>query len=250
MDNLPTYILGSSKSRLFATLIGNQLILDIITFGQHGRLGDKVDKDLRLLSTERSNISVLQVGVVPGSLTTNIVDVLGEGGKLTIVDPIGFQLERARANITRHTRKNLVELPHIHFVNDVGERMAFSDDSYDAIILFFLLHELPIGIQREILERSIRMLKRNGLIIIGDFSRPNCALGRFLISTLAHLGQSFLLPFINTSIADLLPSGTGRIAKEEFFFFQTFQLVVISKVALQSSPVLDGSAWNPTPSYK
>lgn len=220
MKNNPSYILPWNRSRLFLALVDNQQILNSITCGQHYRLGEKVLEEMNLLKAQRTKTRVLQIGAIPGSLTKRISKALGENGELVIVDPISFQLERLK--------KKLGPLQNIQFIQAIGENLPYPDKSFDLVVIFFLFHELPVEIQKRVVGESLRLLSRNGEIIIADFSKPNCMAGKLLISIFSVFGEKYLQSFIKTPIRSFLSLPASNIIKQEFFFCHTFQFVVVT----------------------
>ncbi len=118
--------------------------------------------------------------LAPGS---KIVDMGSADGStvfaMAVMNPdykfIGIDHDR---NLVRQAR-DLYQLPNLEFIcGDVGSHDVLPDNSVDAIINSFILHEVYSHthcnerIVEEIIENHFRILKPDGLLFIRDFSLP------------------------------------------------------------------------------
>jgi len=220
MNRFPSYILPFSRSRLFASFVDNQIVLNLLTCWQHQTLGNRVVQELRYLKSQKGNISILQVGFIPGSLSNNIAQLISSEGKLTIVDPLSFQIERAK--------KKLARFQNVEFIEGIGENIPYSANTFDVIIIFFLFHEVPVDARQKILGESLRILHTDGSIIYCDFSKPSCIAGTILTAAFSLFGEKYLYSLINADVQKMFSIEKMKILSQEGYFCNTFQFLIVS----------------------
>ena len=100
-----------------------------------------------------------------------------------------------------------------------GADLGFAEGTYDRLVLFFLLHEVPLEVRRRVLSEAMRVVKPGGQVVIVDYHRPSRwhplrTLMRFVLKTL----EPFALDLWRHEVAEWLPpSVAGRpIAKETY----------------------------------
>lgn len=215
MKKQPPYLLPFTRSRIFGAFVDNQLLLDLITYGQHRIIGERVVKELNILKSLGQRVKVLQIGFAPGSLSVKIAHILENSGELAILDPLPFQLERAK--------KKLSNFGSVHYFEGIGEDVPFPDASFDAIILFFLFHEIPSDVRANIMKKALRLIHKGGAVIVCDFAKPTCMLGKVLVFFFSLFGEKYLPSFLKEGI----PSNKGRIAAQESYLCNTFQFSIV-----------------------
>ena len=103
--------------------------------------------------------------------------------------------------------------------------------SYDQVLLFFLLHEMPAGVRERTLSEALRVLKPGGKLVIVDFHKP--ALWnpfRYLYPPMFRLLEPFALDIWKEPIEDWLPEEfTPAQLTRETLFGGLYQKVVIQK---------------------
>ena len=103
--------------------------------------------------------------------------------------------------------------------------------SYDWVMLFFLLHEQPADVRAKTLGEAFRVVKPDGKVLIVDFAKPRAWNPfRYLWCVFLAIFEPFALDLWWTDMADLLPP-TWKDAKLErqSFFGGLFQKVVVSR---------------------
>ncbi len=178
-------------------------IISAILFGQYRLLRDATIDRLAAADTGRT----LQLTCVYGDLTNRILDAT-EPEPLHITDVANLQLELARrkapAEQLQATRMNV-------------ERLAYQDGSFDTIVIFFLLHEMPPVARSAVLRESLRCLAPGGRLLITEYAeRPE---GHFLyrnrwIRRLLERAEPFLASFWHESLTALVQRLADQLGRQ------------------------------------
>lgn len=135
-------------------------LVNAILFGNYGRLRDAALADLG----EQVQGRTLQVACVYGNLTVKLCDRLADGASLDVVDILPVQLDNLRRKLAPGSRVTLKR-------GDASS-LDTDDQSYEQVLLFFLLHEMPEAVRRGTLSEALRVLKPGGKLVITDYHRP------------------------------------------------------------------------------
>ena len=141
-------------------LFERQWLLELILFGNYGRLRDATLAELGATVTGRT----LQVACAYGDLTPRLHERLGARASLDVVDVLPIQL--------RNLASKLPADPRVTLVQSDACALPFADDHYDQVLLFFLLHEQPRHVRRATLSEAMRVVKPGGKVVIVDYHRP------------------------------------------------------------------------------
>ena len=141
-------------------LFEREWLVNAILFGNYGRLRDAALDDLGATIDGRT----LQIACVYGDLTPRLRKRMAHGARLDVVDILPVQLN----NLTR----KLPPDERIALMHADASSLACADASYDQVLLFFLLHEMPEGVRRATLSEAMRVLKPGGKLVIVDYHRP------------------------------------------------------------------------------
>lgn len=163
---LPTYLqqtywwayLHPMSVRIFE----RQWLINLILWGNFEKLRDiTLDEIGSIIQGD-----ILQIACVYGNFTERLLKRLSESAQLAVIDVAMVQLDNLKSKVSNH--KNLT-LYHQDSTN-----LQFADNSFDSVIIFFLLHEQPSTFRVETLMQAIRVVKpTSGKIIIVDYHRPN-----------------------------------------------------------------------------
>ena len=105
---------------------------------------------------------VLQAACVYGDFSPHLARLLGAEGRLDIVDIAPIQIENCRRKLGR--------FPHARVrVADAAEP---GGGPYDVVCCFFLLHELPDGHKREVIDGLLSSLAPGGKVVFVDYHMP------------------------------------------------------------------------------
>lgn len=120
---------------------------------------------------------ILQLTCVYGSLTPNILKALSPHN-LHITDVAQVQLEKTRSKAPDKDRVLATRMN--------AEQLAYKNNVFSTIVLFFLLHEMPHEARIRTLSECMRVLKKDGKLLLTEYAPlPNKhLLYRFLPSRL------------------------------------------------------------------
>ena len=133
----------------------HQPIINAILFGNYRRI---MNETIRLMRPETAG-RTLQVAAVYGELTPTIAKHVED---LHLIDAAKVQLRAAR-------RKLHAIGKHATLTRMLAESLHYPDASFDTVVLFFLLHELPEASRRAALREAIRVLKPGGQLLISEY---------------------------------------------------------------------------------
>ena len=198
----------------------HEWIVNLILLGNMATLRDRALDALGASVRGRT----LQIACVYGDFSPRLVERLAPGSSLDIVDVVPAQLQNAH-------RKLSPAAPVRLFQRDSVALTKIDEASYDQVLLFFLLHEMPAGVRERTLSEALRVLKPGGKLVIVDFHKP--ALWnpfRYLYPPLFRLLEPFALDIWKEPIEDWLPEEfTPAQLTRETLFGGLYQKVVIQK---------------------
>ena len=137
-----------------------QWLVNAILWGNFAKLRDAALDELG----ERLPGRTLQVACVYGDFTPRVAQRIAPGGSLDVVDVLPIQL----SNLKRKLAPDAPVTLHQRNAADLG----FGEATYDRVILFFLLHEMPLEVRRRVLSEAMRVVKPGGQVVIVDYHNP------------------------------------------------------------------------------
>ncbi len=148
----------------------HHLVINLILFGQYRAILDEVMRRYAPLQGART----LQLTCAYGALTPTLA-LAANTRELHVMDVASIQLAAAK------TKLNTVARP-ASMVRMNAESLAYANDSFDSVIIFFLLHELPVAARARALSEAIRVLKPGGHLLIAEYgeNRGKHLLHRFM----------------------------------------------------------------------
>ncbi len=143
-------------------------IINLILFGQYRTILSALTGHLGSTPCKR----MLQLTCAYGELTPTLTGLTEE---LHLNDAAAIQLRLARSALSRRGRT--AQMARMN-----AEYLAYATDSFDTLIIFFLLHELPPAARRRTLEEALRVLKPEGRLLLAEYgtNRGIHPLHRFL----------------------------------------------------------------------
>ncbi|MBT4890363.1 MAG: class I SAM-dependent methyltransferase [Rhodospirillales bacterium] len=179
----------------FATwFFDHQPIINAILFGQYKKLMRATMARLDGVSQE----NVLQLTCVYGELTPKLIETVTPK-PLHITDVATVQLELAKSKAPREEFLLAARMN--------AEQLAYKDDCFSTVVLFFLLHEMPEQARFNVLSECMRVIPTGGTLLVTEYAPlpTNHILYRFapcrwLITKL----EPFLDSFWHTDVAALL----------------------------------------------
>jgi ubiquinone/menaquinone biosynthesis C-methylase UbiE len=192
-----------------------QWLVNLILWGNFAKLRDAALASLGASLPGRT----LQVACVYGDFTPRLAGQMGAGASLDVVDVLPIQL----ANLGR-------KLPAAHsvtLINRDASDLGLADGAYDRVVLFFLLHEMPLDVRRRTLSEAMRVLNPGGKLVIVDYHRPSRwhplrAVMKWILRTF----EPFAMDLWDHEVAEWMPPGSTSIAKETFYAGLYQKLVV------------------------
>jgi|GEM_PF-218815 len=162
-DYLAKHYWWAYLSRFGVRFFDREPIISAILFGNYRRL---VDRTLGLL--KRGKIGrTLQLTCVYGSLTPHLAEYV-PAEDLHVVDVAPIQLEATRRKLTRQAggSRNIARMARMN-----AESLAYADNSFDTIVIFFLFHELPAAVRERALTEALRVLRPGGRLLITEYGQ-------------------------------------------------------------------------------
>lgn len=134
-----------------------QPVINAILFGRYRAL---LRACLDLLEPAATG-STLQIAAVYGILTERLARQLPDGA-LHLVDVAPIQLATIRRKLERRGKA-------IHLYQANAESLPYRSGSFQTVLLFFLLHELPTAARGQVLREALRVLAPSGALIVADY---------------------------------------------------------------------------------
>jgi ubiquinone/menaquinone biosynthesis C-methylase UbiE len=204
-------------------LFERQWLVNLILWGNFARLRDAALSELGAVIDGQ----VLQIACVYGNLTEHLLRRLGPQAHLTVVDVAPIQISNLRAKLQARQANNTQQLT---LSQQDATDLRLDAASQDAVLLFFLLHELPAEVRRKTLAEAVRVTRPGGRIVLVDYHGPaRWSPFRYLMWPVLALLEPFALDLWRQPVTDWLPVGAAlnRIEKQTFFA-GLYQKVVIS----------------------
>jgi len=207
----------------------HQPIINAILFGQYHRLCQRAVNDCM---KKRPQGRFLQLTCAYGSLTPSLIRNMDDDLYLMDVADIQLALTDKKLEGPEHRRLLSARMN--------AERLAYCENAFSTVLIFFLLHELPPDARNRCLAETIRVLQPGGRLIIAEYAAcpKKHFLWRFLPTraVLLYL-EPFLGSFWNMDLpAALMEQGRkhGKAIQlvEEFHCFFAFYRVCIFEIAL------------------
>lgn len=195
-----------------------QWLVNLILWGNYRTLRDAVFRELPSAGTSQ----VLQVACVYGDFTEKVARHLGPAARLDVVDVAPVQLENLRRKIGRGAG--------IVLHQQDSANLVFPDQSYDFVVVFFLLHEQPGYARSRTIAEALRVTRRGGKVIFVDYhrpARPNPL--RYVMRPILEKLEPYALDMWSADIASWLPPAVkpARVQKE-IYFGGLYQKVVVT----------------------
>lgn len=201
-----------------ARLLDRCLVTEFILMGHYRKLCNQV---IDALPAQTSQPRVLQVACAYGDLTPRLARRLSPGGQLDVIDVSPMQIGLARDKTSG--------MENVHLDVQDSTRLKADDNSYDAVVLYFLLHEQPAEVRIQTLAEAVRVCRPGGKVLIADYHGPvRIHPLRYLLRPLLALLEPFALGLWATPLASILPEG-AEIAHHRRFFGGLYQFAIIKR---------------------
>ncbi|MBL8098972.1 MAG: rhodoquinone biosynthesis methyltransferase RquA, partial [Anaerolineales bacterium] len=173
---------------------------------------------------ETDNRSTLQISCVYGDFSVKLAQRVTKNGSLDVVDVVPIQLDNVRRKLPTCDRVRILQCD--------STKLQFANASYEQVVIFFLLHEVPASVKEKTLSEALRVLKPGGKLVIVDYHQPSILNPlRYLLLPILKLLEPFALDMWKQSIESWLPKGFAPAEYTKTTFFGgIYQKVVIIRV--------------------
>jgi ubiquinone/menaquinone biosynthesis C-methylase UbiE len=165
----------------------------------------------------------LQVACVYGNLTRRLCERMAHDARLDVVDILPVQLHNLANKLPRDER--------IALLHSDASALPCADASYDQVLLFFLLHEMPQPVRRATLSEAMRVLEPGGKLVIVDYHRPVRwhPLRPLMRRVFRHL-EPYAFDLWEHEIEHFMPAGvTPAAIDKRTFFGGLYQQLVLTR---------------------
>ena len=196
-------------------LFERQWLVNLILWGNFAKLRDAALAELGEFLPGKT----LQVACVYGDFTPRLAERLAADATLDVVDVLPIQLANLRRKLAPATRVNLI--------NRDAADLGFGDHAYDRVVLFFLLHEMPLEVRKRTLAEAARVLKPGGQLVIVDYHRPHAWHPlRSVMKWILRNFEPFAMDLWKHEVREWLPERVG--VRKETFYGGLYQKLVIT----------------------
>lgn len=161
LDGVPEYLARhywwAYLWRVGIWFFDHQSVIDAILFGQYERLVQETLARYR----PRPDDHVLQLTCVYGRLTPKLLDRTPSGLHIVDVAPPQLKLARSKCTVARYPLWPVL-------MN--AESLAYRDDVFATVIIFFLLHEMPPAARHRTLSEVVRVTEPGGRVLITEYA--------------------------------------------------------------------------------
>ena len=196
-----------------------QWLVNLILWGNFAKLRDEALGTLDVAEGGK----VLQIACVYGDFTPKLSDALPDRAMLDVIDVAPVQLHNLAAKLTGQT--------NILLHHQDATSLTFEADSYDNVVVFFLLHEQPKDVRIKTISEALRVLRPGGKLIFIDYHRPDFSNPfRYIMIPILKTFEPFALDMWHNEIIDWIPEDLPIAeAQKETFFGGLYQKVILIK---------------------
>ena len=98
------------------------------------------------------------------------------------------------------------------------------------MVLFFLLHEMPLDVRRRTLPEAVRVLKPGGRLVIVDYHEPEKWHPlRSVMKWILRTFEPFAMDLWRHDIAEWFPAGAVAACEKRTSFGGLYQLLTVTK---------------------
>ena len=136
----------------------HQLIINAILFGQYHKLSQQT---LSNCMNKRPPGRFLQLTCAYGNMTPSLLKAMDD--ELYLTDVADIQLAAARRKLSDIEHRRLI------CARMNAEYLAYGDEVFATVLIFFLLHELPPDARERSISEAIRVLRPGGRFVITEY---------------------------------------------------------------------------------
>ena len=195
-------------------LLDREIVVRTILWQQHNKL-----QRLAFAEIEPGQ-RVMQPASVYGSFGPNLAKHVGDEGHVDIIDVAKIQV--------KSTTRKLEPYPwaHAHHANCLDWKRG----PYDVIVCYFLLHEVPDEVKRQVVDHLLSQVEVGGKVVFVDYAKPKWWHPLKLITSIVFdTLEPFAKGLWRNEVSDFASHG-GRFAwRRETIFGDLFQKVVATR---------------------
>ena len=195
-------------------LLDREIVVRTILWQQHNKLQ-------RLAFSEiEPGQRVMQPASVYGSFGPNLAKHVGPDGHVDIIDV-------AKIQVNSTTRK-LEPYPwaHAHHANCLDWKRG----PYDVIVCYFLLHEVPDEVKRQVVDHLLGQVEVGGKVVFVDYTKPKWWHPLKLITSIVFdTLEPFAKGLWRNEVRDFASDGSRFGWRRETIFGDLFQKVVATR---------------------
>lgn len=133
----------------------HQPIINTILFGNYRKI---MRNTMRLMEPKRAG-RTLQVAAVYGELTPTLAQNIED---LHLIDAAPIQLNEAKRKVGLIGKT-------VHTARMKAEALTYDSKSFDTVLVFLLLHEMPTEERHAALREALRVLKPGGRLVMAEY---------------------------------------------------------------------------------
>ncbi len=138
-------------------LLDRSIVVDVLLFGNARRLMRGALKEIQ------PGQKVLMAAHVYGDFVNRLAERVGPQGSLDVIDVAPIQVE--------HCQRKIGHLAHVNVRH--ADAAAPGGGPYDVVLCFFLLHEVPDGKKRAIVDALLHTVAPGGKVVFVDYGNPH-----------------------------------------------------------------------------
>jgi ubiquinone/menaquinone biosynthesis C-methylase UbiE len=138
-------------------LLDRSIVVDVLLFGNARRLMRAALKEIK------PGQKVLMAAHVYGDFVNRLAERVGPQGELDVIDVAPIQVE--------HCQRKVGHLAHVNIRH--ADAAVPGGGPYDVVVCFFLLHEVPDGKKRAIVDALLRSVAPGGKVVFVDYHNPH-----------------------------------------------------------------------------
>ncbi len=195
-------------------LLDRNAVVDVLLFGNARRLMRSATKEIK------PGQKVLMAAHVYGNFVNKLADAVGPTGQLDIIDIAPIQVSNCR--------KKVGHMPQVS-VRQADAALPHEAD-YDVVLSFFLLHEVPDGKKRAIVDSLLNGVKEGGKALFVDYHRPHILhpVG-YILSVVNDLLEPFAKALWRHEISEYAGKADAYHWRKTTLFGGIYQKVVVKK---------------------
>ncbi len=222
---LPTYLEDvywwAYLRRASLAFFDHSLVVSVILWGNYNRLKRAAFAEIR------PGQKVLQAACVYGDLSADLARLVGAEGRLEVIDVAPLQVANCR--------RKLRDFPQARARR--ADAAAPGDEPYDVVCCFFLLHEIPDGHKRAVVDSLLSSVAPGGKAIFVDYHNAHPLHPLKPITNLVfRLLEPFAKSLSDHEIADFAGDVGSFVWRKRIYFGGLYQKVVAERVPAPPPP--------------